>query len=133
MIITKAGGEGEKQPTAASLPPLAIIIINIFSSNIRMTAIARSCLDWRTEVVVENFKKRSLRLTQAPVNGRSQKHHQLSTTVVMPLLSEICQIYLRRFAIDHWYRFAKQRLHWTLPKLAGISPCGGLKQSMCLC
>lgn len=23
--------------------------------------------------------------------------------------------YLRRFAVDHWYRFAKQRLHWTLP------------------
>ncbi len=26
--------------------------------------------------------------------------------------------YLRRFAIDHWYRFAKQRLHWTLPQLS---------------
>ncbi len=25
--------------------------------------------------------------------------------------------YLRRFAIEHWNRFAKQRLHWTLPKL----------------
>jgi len=24
---------------------------------------------------------------------------------------------LRRFAIDHWNRFAKQRLHWTLPHL----------------
>ena len=23
--------------------------------------------------------------------------------------------YLRRYAVDHWYRFAKQRLHWTLP------------------
>lgn len=28
------------------------------------------------------------------------------------------QQYLRRFAIDHWYRFCKQRLHWTLPHLA---------------
>lgn len=27
-------------------------------------------------------------------------------------------LYLRRFAVDHWYRFIKQRLHWTLPKLA---------------
>jgi hypothetical protein len=25
--------------------------------------------------------------------------------------------YLRRFRVDHWYRFVKQRLHWTLPKL----------------
>ncbi len=35
----------------------------------------------------------------------------------MPELSQIWRHYLRRFAIDHWYRFAKQRLHWTLPKL----------------
>jgi hypothetical protein len=33
-------------------------------------------------------------------------------------LSEIWPIYQRRFAIDHWNRFAKQRLHWTLPKFA---------------
>jgi hypothetical protein len=26
--------------------------------------------------------------------------------------------YLRRFGVDHWYRFAKQRLHWTLPNLS---------------
>jgi hypothetical protein len=25
--------------------------------------------------------------------------------------------YLRRFGVDHWYRFAKQRLHWRLPNL----------------
>jgi hypothetical protein len=23
--------------------------------------------------------------------------------------------YLRRYTVDHWYRFAKQRLYWTLP------------------
>jgi hypothetical protein len=28
-----------------------------------------------------------------------------------------CQ-YARRFGVDHWYRFAKQRLHWTLPSLS---------------
>ena len=33
----------------------------------------------------------------------------------MPTLSSIWRQYLRRFAIDHWYRFIKQRLHWTLP------------------
>jgi hypothetical protein len=26
--------------------------------------------------------------------------------------------YNRRYPIDHWYRFAKQRLHWTLPHLS---------------
>lgn len=26
--------------------------------------------------------------------------------------------YLRRFGVDHWYRFAKQRLHWTLPQVS---------------
>lgn len=28
------------------------------------------------------------------------------------------QHYLRRYAVDHWYRFAKQRLHWTTPKFS---------------
>ena len=27
-------------------------------------------------------------------------------------------LYSRRYPIDHWYRFAKGRLHWTLPMLA---------------
>jgi hypothetical protein len=27
-------------------------------------------------------------------------------------------IYNRRYPIDHWYRFAKGRLHWTAPKVA---------------
>lgn len=34
-----------------------------------------------------------------------------------PPLSEWWRTYLRRFAIDHWYRFAKGPLHWTLPQL----------------
>ena len=32
-----------------------------------------------------------------------------------PPLAEWWRCYLRRFAVDHWYRFAKQRLRWTLP------------------
>ena len=35
-----------------------------------------------------------------------------------PALLDTWRLYLRRFAVDHWYRFAKQRLHWTLPKLS---------------
>lgn len=34
-----------------------------------------------------------------------------------PPLGEWWRLYLRRFALDHWYRFAKQGLHWTLPRL----------------
>lgn len=41
----------------------------------------------------------------------------------LPPLSDIWRLYLRRFAIDHWYRFAKQRLHWTLPKLTTPKQC----------
>ena len=43
----------------------------------------------------------------------------------MPPLSEVWRLYLRRFTVDHWYRFAKQRLHWTLPKLSTTKQCVG--------
>jgi DDE superfamily endonuclease len=33
-------------------------------------------------------------------------------------LKDIWRQYARRFGVDHWYRFAKQRLHWTLPNLS---------------
>jgi len=33
-----------------------------------------------------------------------------------PPLEEWWPFYLRRFAIEHWYRFAKQRQYWTLPR-----------------
>jgi hypothetical protein len=32
-------------------------------------------------------------------------------------LISLWEFYLRRFALEHWNRFAKQRLPWTLPKL----------------
>lgn len=35
-----------------------------------------------------------------------------------PPLAEGWRLYLRRFALEHWYRLAKQRLHWTLPRLS---------------
>ena len=41
----------------------------------------------------------------------------------MPTLEEVWQLYLRRFTVDHWYRFLKQRLHWTLPKLSTPKQC----------
>ncbi len=30
------------------------------------------------------------------------------------------RLYTRRYPLDHWYRFAKGRLHWTLPMLATL-------------
>ena len=41
----------------------------------------------------------------------------------MPQLCDFWRLYLQRFAVDHWYRFAKQRLHWTLPKLSTPEQC----------
>ena len=35
----------------------------------------------------------------------------------MPPLETLWSKYLRRFALEHWYRFAKQRLYWTHPQL----------------
>ena len=41
----------------------------------------------------------------------------------MPPIEEVWRLYLRRFTIDHWYRFLKQRLHWTVPKLSTPKQC----------
>ena len=43
--------------------------------------------------------------------------------IKVPALCEFWQLYLLESAIDHWYRFAKQRLHWTLPKLSTPEQC----------
>jgi hypothetical protein len=43
--------------------------------------------------------------------------------IQMPSLAEIWQLYLRRFTIEHWYRLAKQTLHWTVPKLSTPEQC----------
>lgn len=39
----------------------------------------------------------------------------------LPPLTQLWRKYLRRFACDHWYRFAKQRLHWTLPQFSTLA------------
>ena len=38
-------------------------------------------------------------------------------------LEKVWPQYSRRFGVDHWYRFAKQRLHWTLPNLGSPEKC----------
>lgn len=37
---------------------------------------------------------------------------------MMPTLDVLWHKYLRRFTLEHWYRFAKQRLYWTQPQLS---------------
>jgi hypothetical protein len=48
----------------------------------------------------------------------------------LPSLSQTWRLYLRRFTIDHWYRFAKQRLHWTLPQVVTRQRCEGWSDLM---
>jgi hypothetical protein len=38
----------------------------------------------------------------------------------MPPLETLWLKYLRRFALEHWYRFAKQRLYWTHPQFSSL-------------
>lgn len=38
----------------------------------------------------------------------------------MPPLDTLWLSYLRRFAVEHWYRFAKQRLYWTHPQFTSV-------------
>jgi hypothetical protein len=40
-----------------------------------------------------------------------------------PPVEEWWRVYGRRFALEHWYRFAKQRLHWTTPQLGTPQQC----------
>lgn len=42
--------------------------------------------------------------------------------VFLPL-EKVWSQYARRFGVDHWYRFAKQRLHWTKPSLSTPVQC----------
>jgi hypothetical protein len=36
----------------------------------------------------------------------------------LPSQSALWREYLSRYVIEHWYRFLKQSLHWTLPQLS---------------
>jgi hypothetical protein len=40
-----------------------------------------------------------------------------------PPVEEWWRVYGRRFALEHWYRFAKGRLHWTTPHLSTPKQC----------
>jgi hypothetical protein len=38
-----------------------------------------------------------------------------------PDLNQVWHQYLRRFVIEHWYRFVRQRLHWTCPRFPTVA------------
>ena len=42
----------------------------------------------------------------------------IATGEDIPALETLWRLYLRRFCVDHWDRFIKQRLHWCLPQLS---------------
>ena len=50
-----------------------------------------------------------------------KRTHRLLWLIVigetLPTLETLWRLYLRRFCVDHWYRFIKQRLHWCSPHL----------------
>jgi hypothetical protein len=63
----------------------------------------------RVEVVAPMGRKRKFQVLWLVYAGQT-----------MPDLATIWRIYLRRFALEHWYRLAKQRLHWTQPQLHSV-------------
>lgn len=96
--------------------------------------------DADAEQTVQSKQLGSLRLRQwSNVHFRQSSEHSMNLVLVerldaegkrrhkplwlvwvgqtMPALEALWQRYLRRFCIEHWYRFIKQRLHWCLPHL----------------
>jgi hypothetical protein len=63
----------------------------------------------------------SMQLVRIVANGKSGSNRSAKPMWLcwlggkMPSLEQTWRCYLRRFAVDHWNRLAKQRLHWTLP------------------
>ncbi len=48
----------------------------------------------------------------------------LACVIKQPLpLQDYWPLYQKRFCVDHWNRFAKQRLHWTLPQFSSTEQC----------
>ena len=82
---------------------------------------------WR-HLHFQQSAKHSMHLIQVERldESKEQKFRPLWLVWVGQEIDELSQLwcqYLRRFAIDHWYRFIKQRLHWTLPYFATPEQC----------
>lgn len=65
-----------------------------------------------------------VRVQRKGKNAEPFKPLWLACLLLEPLsLEEIWRTYQRRFGVDHWNRFVKQRLHWTLPQLSTDEAC----------
>lgn len=81
----------------------------------------RNCVRQEIDVIrVEIIKPKGQRRKFKPL-------WLLWTGQTRPMLSQLWRKYLQRFSLEHWYRFAKQRLFWTKPKLSAH------KASECWC
>lgn len=58
------------------------------------------------------------RLAPSSLPARHRPLWLIWTGAGKPDLHTVWQHYLRRFCVDHWYRFIKQRLHWCLPHMS---------------
>jgi hypothetical protein len=56
-------------------------------------------------------------LPEKPGSWAMPLRHERISSYEKPISKAVWQQYARRFGVDHWYRFTKQRLHWTLPNL----------------
>jgi hypothetical protein len=63
---------------------------------------------WRVERVVARGTKRDPRVVWLAYCGQTK----------LPLQDATWRQYLSRYVIEHWYRFIKQSLNWTLPQLS---------------
>ncbi|WP_293070868.1 hypothetical protein [Okeania sp. SIO2B3] len=72
-----------------------------------------------TLILVERLKTNKKGLLQKPLWLVFIGKYKLD---LLPL-ELLWKKYLRRFAVDHWYRLIKQRLHWTLPALSTPHQC----------
>jgi hypothetical protein len=54
----------------------------------------------------------------------------IATGEDIPDMETLWRLYLRRFCVDHWYRFIKQRLHWCLPQLSTPEQTAGWSDLM---
>jgi hypothetical protein len=63
------------------------------------------------------------RLTPDGLTRVSQPMWLAFVGLKMPPVAEVWRLYLRRFALNHWYRFAKNPLHWTVSVLSTPAQC----------
>lgn len=60
---------------------------------------------------------------QAPYTKRTPRVLWFAWVGLDPPRADWWQLYTRRYTVDHWYRFAKGRLHWTQPMLSTPQRC----------